>query len=236
MLLNALPNSASRAIIPTMILLAIEDATERDSGRTLLESVRAALSPSVRVRPGRHFDSRCRKSMRIIDANPFMQELLGYTREQFLGKGALGDRLFSGQTGKLDRDAEVAGDRLRPLRRPALGRPRAGKIREVELICNVYQEDGGHRRPMQYPRHLGAKAGLERTMLEQIRTQEQAKILADTNRRKDEFLAMLSHELRNPMAPIFNAAATDRAGRRRNRFATSKPAASSNGRCGICPD
>jgi signal transduction histidine kinase len=30
--------------------------------------------------------------------------------------------------------------------------------------------------------------------------------LAVLNRRKDEFMAMLSHELRNPLAPIFAAA------------------------------
>ncbi len=36
-------------------------------------------------------------------------------------------------------------------------------------------------------------------------TQEQAASLADLHRRKDEFLAMLSHELRNPLAPILNA-------------------------------
>ena len=34
---------------------------------------------------------------------------------------------------------------------------------------------------------------------------QQADTLADVNRRKDEFLAMLSHELRNPLAPIVNA-------------------------------
>lgn len=34
---------------------------------------------------------------------------------------------------------------------------------------------------------------------------QQAQALADSNRRKDEFLAMLSHELRNPLAPILNA-------------------------------
>jgi CheY-like chemotaxis protein len=34
---------------------------------------------------------------------------------------------------------------------------------------------------------------------------EQAEALADLHRRKDEFLAMLSHELRNPLAPIMNA-------------------------------
>lgn len=36
------------------------------------------------------------------------------------------------------------------------------------------------------------------------RRQAQTKLL-ETNRRKDEFLAMLSHELRNPLAPIRNA-------------------------------
>ena len=36
-------------------------------------------------------------------------------------------------------------------------------------------------------------------------TQEYATSLADLNRRKDEFLAMLSHELRNPLAAIANA-------------------------------
>lgn len=34
---------------------------------------------------------------------------------------------------------------------------------------------------------------------------ERADELADLHRRKDEFLAMLSHELRNPLAPILNA-------------------------------
>lgn len=34
---------------------------------------------------------------------------------------------------------------------------------------------------------------------------EQAQTLADQDRRKNEFLAMLSHELRNPLAPISNA-------------------------------
>ena len=39
----------------------------------------------------------------------------------------------------------------------------------------------------------------------QRKTLEQAEALADLARRKDEFLAMLSHELRNPLAPICNA-------------------------------
>jgi CheY-like chemotaxis protein/two-component sensor histidine kinase len=42
--------------------------------------------------------------------------------------------------------------------------------------------------------------------------------LADLDRRKDEFLAMLSHELRNPLAPILNAALLLRLHSNRNRL------------------
>ena len=47
----------------------------------------------------------------------------------------------------------------------------------------------------------------ERSRLER-QTQEQAQALADLHRRKDEFLAMLSHELRNPLAPLTSAVRT----------------------------
>ncbi len=43
----------------------------------------------------------------------------------------------------------------------------------------------------------------ERRQLERVKMQ--AEVSADLHRRKDEFLAMLSHELRNPLAPIQNA-------------------------------
>lgn len=44
----------------------------------------------------------------------------------------------------------------------------------------------------------------DRTRLEQ-ELRDRALALAETGRQKDEFLAMLSHELRNPLAPIRNA-------------------------------
>ena len=44
----------------------------------------------------------------------------------------------------------------------------------------------------------------ERSRLER-KTVEQAQKLVELDRRKDEFLAMLSHELRNPLAPLSNA-------------------------------
>lgn len=45
----------------------------------------------------------------------------------------------------------------------------------------------------------------ERSRLER-ETQQQAQALTDLHRRKDVFLAMLSHELRNPLAPLASAA------------------------------
>lgn len=39
----------------------------------------------------------------------------------------------------------------------------------------------------------------------ELRTLEQVNVLAELDRRKDEFLAMLGHELRNPLAPISSA-------------------------------
>lgn len=44
----------------------------------------------------------------------------------------------------------------------------------------------------------------ERSLLER-QTHEQAEALAELHQRKDEFLAMLSHELRNPLSAILNA-------------------------------
>ena len=43
----------------------------------------------------------------------------------------------------------------------------------------------------------------ERKLAHQM-LQEQADVLRDADRRKDEFLATLAHELRNPLAPIRN--------------------------------
>ncbi|MDH3445562.1 MAG: PAS domain S-box protein, partial [Deltaproteobacteria bacterium] len=42
-----------------------------------------------------------------------------------------------------------------------------------------------------------------RRLMDQVR--ERAEQLAEVDRRKDEFLALLAHELRNPLAPIMNA-------------------------------
>jgi PAS domain S-box-containing protein len=137
------------------------------------------------------------ESGRITDANPFMGELLGYTHEHFLGKELWEIGLFS------DKAANEAAVRTLQdkgyIRYEHLPLETSQGLRvEVEIVANAYRED--HHKVIQCNiRDITERSRLEKQM------QEQAAALEDLHRRKDEFLAMLSHELRNPLAPIINA-------------------------------
>ncbi|GAA3947065.1 PAS domain S-box protein [Allohahella marinimesophila] len=137
------------------------------------------------------------ENMSIIDANPYMSELLGYSQQQFHGKqlweiGFFKDKRQSKEAMEALRiDGYVRYDDL-PLE------TRLGRVQEVEFICNVYEEE--NRRMAQ----CNVRDITERKAMERQITQQSAE-LADADRHKDEFLAMLAHELRNPLAPVFNA-------------------------------
>lgn len=195
MLLNArrLESAAGR---PELILLAIEDITERTRAEA------AVQTSEVRYR--RLFETAKdgilildATSGSIIDANPFMSDLLGLSNAEFLGKQLWEIGLFSDKSENeaafrsLQTDGYVRYDHL-PLQ------TKNGARAEVEFVSNVYQVD--HRLVAQCNiRDIGDRTRLERQMV------EQAEELASLDRRKDEFLAMLSHELRSPLAPMMNA-------------------------------
>src|SRR5262245_41926591 len=269
---------------------------------------------------------------RITDANPFITELLGYTREELIGKdlfeiGLLRDEQESQAAFRRLREERFISHENLPLQ------TKAGQRLEVEVVANLYQENGrsviqahirdiaerkraeaalresetkyhtlfdsmdegysiiqmlydGDGKPVDwrilevnpaFEKHIGVAGGKGKTLRElglaveprwieiyghvaetgeslrfeehsetlrrtfdvyafrigapverkvavlftniterkraeealresERRTQEHASELADLHRRKDEFLAMLSHELRNPLSPILNAA------------------------------
>jgi PAS domain S-box-containing protein len=181
---------------PDLILLAIEDITIR-------RQMELALKDSE-LRFRRLFQTAKdgilildAETGRIIDANPFMSGLLGYEQDEFRGKELWEIGLFE------DEDASrLVYEELRekhyiryehiPLK------AKSGREVAVEIVSNVYKEDERHVAQCNI-RDITERVRLEKKM------QEQATALADLHRRKDEFLAMLSHELRNPLSPILNA-------------------------------
>ena len=194
---------------PELLLLAIEDITDR-------RRAEAAVKHSE-VRYRRLFETAKDGILildadtgKVIDANPFMTALLGYSHDEFLGKELWEIGLF--------RDIEESQAAYRELQEKGYVRyenlpleSRSGQKVEVEFVSNVYAEN--HHQVVQ----CNVRDITERSRLQRL-TQEQAAALADLDRRKDEFLAMLSHELRNPLAPILNAALLLRLHSNRNRL------------------
>ena len=147
---------------------------------------------------------------KVIDANPFMTTLLGYSHDEFLGKELWEIGLF--------RDINENRAAYRELQEKGYVRyehlpleSRSGQKVEVEFVSNVYAENK-HQVVQCNVRDITERSRLQRL------TEEQAAALADLDHRKDEFLAMLSHELRNPLAPILNAALLLRLHSNRNRL------------------
>src|SRR5688572_26329070 len=134
---------------------------------------------------------------KIFDANPFIKEMLGYSQEELVGKELWQIGLF--------RDKSESQAAFRKLQAQGYIRyedlpleTKQGQRIEVEFVSNIYQVD--HRQVIQCNiRDITKRSRLER------QTHEQAEALAELHLRKDEFLAMLSHELRNPLSAIFNA-------------------------------
>jgi len=136
-------------------------------------------------------------SRKITHVNPFLTTLLDYPAEHFLGK-----ELW--EIGFLkDKRASVLAmqqlDELGSVRYEGLTlEDRHDQKHPVEMVANKYEEG------MQPVIQCNIRDISERRKLEK-QTLIQAAELSDLHRRKDEFLAMLSHELRSPLAPIANA-------------------------------
>lgn len=197
------PAALAVSVLPLQNLcLLISDLTQQKHYDELIVSKVALLDSEIRYR--RLFETAKdgilildTESGRITDANPFMRELLGYSHEHFLGKELWEIGLFRDKTAN-----EAAVRTLQDkgyIRYEHLPLETSQGLRvEVEVVANAYRED--HHKVIQ----CNIRDITERSRLEK-QTQEQASAMANQDHRKDEFLAMLSHELRNPLAAITNA-------------------------------
>lgn len=125
---------------PLRILLSIEDVTERLRSRAILRAseiryrrlFEAAKDGVLIVNP---------ETRRITDANPFMTQLLGFRRDEFIGKELFEIGVFQDQAAaqkvfeELSRKHKIRYDHL-PLK------SKDGGSHSVEVVANLYDEDG----------------------------------------------------------------------------------------------
>jgi PAS domain S-box-containing protein len=125
----------------------------------------------------------------ILWANKADYELLGYSAEEYVGRSIT----------EFHADADViisileklaVGETLNNF--PARLRCKDGSIKHVLISSNACFEDGQFAYTRCFTRDVTGEWQAENA-------------LRESDRRKDEFLATLAHELRNPLAPIRNA-------------------------------
>jgi len=126
----------------------------------------------------------------ILWANDAELEMLGYERGEYVGRHIaefhVDQQNIAAILARVHR-----GEKL--LEHPARMRCKDGTIKEVLIDCNALWDEGLFIHTQ----------GFVRDVTEQLRAEAERE---ESNRRKDEFIAILAHELRNPLAPVRNAA------------------------------
>lgn len=136
---------------------------------------------------------------RVIYVNRYCEELLGYSRDDFANRDALAEAYPDPEYRR-----SICQSAMNPGPAPRDVRIRTKDGRELEISWwGVRLSDGssiGMGIDITTRKSAEAKA---REMEERTRRLNEA--LVEAHQRKDEFLAVLAHELRNPLAPIVNA-------------------------------
>ncbi len=133
---------------------------------------------------------------RILWANRAELDLLGYPADEYIGR----------KISDFHVDATTVETLLRKLLRgetlydePARLRCKDGSVKHVRIHSNALWEDGRLLYTHCFTRDVSDRVELEDALRQKLAQ------LAEADRHKDEFLAMLGHELRNPLSPIVTA-------------------------------
>jgi PAS domain S-box-containing protein len=137
----------------------------------------------------------------ITFSNPVASRLLGLSEDQMLGRVPADPGWHflraDGSVMPLDEyPVSIVARTCEPLEDYIVGVVQREGMAPIWVLVNAYPE-------------IGPDGRLRRTVVSFVdisRLKHAEERLVDADRRKDEFLAMLAHELRNPLAPIVTAA------------------------------
>jgi len=131
----------------------------------------------------------------ILWANDAELAMLGYRSDEYVGHHIA--EFHVDQAGIADILARLHRDE-RLCDREAQMKCRNGSIRDVVIDSSVLWDEGRFLHTQCFTRDVTEQKRLQRELRQRMEE------LREADRRKDEFLATLAHELRNPLAPIRN--------------------------------
>jgi PAS domain S-box-containing protein len=134
---------------------------------------------------------------RVTSWNPGAERIFGYSEKEIIGQS--GDILFTPEDrakGDPEREAEASRSRGRAANERWHSRKDGSRFYGSGAVTPLLHHDGTLLGFVKIMRDLTE----QKQMTEALQASEAA--LREADKRKDEFLAVLAHELRNPLAPI----------------------------------